>query len=79
MCNDAAEVGVDTDRKQTREHEAGDIHRLAAWGSHEMRNEFNSSINTEKRELDILLSLPYTYNVNLQRKYREDEYHGKIW
>lgn len=36
-------------------------------------------IKSEKRELDILLSLSYTYSVNLQRKYRENEDHGEIW
>jgi hypothetical protein len=40
---------------------------------------FTSLINTEKRSLDILLSLPYTYIVNLRCKYREDEDHGEIW
>jgi hypothetical protein len=47
--------------------------------SHGLRNELISSINTEEGSLDILLSLPYTYVVSLQRKYRENEDHGEIW
>jgi hypothetical protein len=53
--------------------------RQCAPYSHGLRNELHLINRPRKGSLDILPSLPYTYVVSLQRKYRKAEDHGEIW